>query len=291
MSWELKTAKVQRVTKALAQRIFSMTPAPGDRPLSDRRLAIYRTMVEQGTFRPCTWAIAIAAETGETFRVNGKHTSTLFSQLDELPELYITLEEYLCDTVQDVARLYGTFDPRTATRTAREINRAFASAIPELADVRIKVIDVAVTGMAWFLYRADAYLKTSAERAELLEVNKPFVLWLDDVIGSDYNKQAKHILRGTVCSAMFATFQKSQRDSTDFWLAVRDETGDKPTLPDRKLAKYLSVTSMGHNTAGKKRSTTAVETYAKCLHAWNAWRRKESTDLKFYPGKKLPEAK
>lgn len=292
MTWELRSAVTKKVTKQLVAMIAGMTPAPGDRPLSTRRLEIYRAMIEQCTFRPCTWAIATTRDTEESFRVNGKHTSTLMSQFETLPELYVTLEEYVCDTVEDVARLYGTFDSRMATRTSRDINYAFASAIDELKHVRQKAINISVTGMSWFKYRAAAHLKPAAERAELLAEHKSFVLWVNDIIAGD-PKAHRHLLRGAVGAAMFATWLKSQKDSTVFWIAVRDETGTKPSCPDRKLAKYLSTISIATSSSrySQKQSSSTAEMYAKCLHAWNAWRRGEQTDLKFYASAKLPEAK
>ena len=33
------------------------------------------------------------------------------------------------------------------------------------------------------------------------------------------------------------------------------------------------------------------ETMVKCIHAWNAWRNNETTDLKYHPAKKIPAVK
>jgi hypothetical protein len=116
--YQLKGKPVtQRVTKKLAAEFAEMDPAPRDRPLSERRLSVYRSLWSRGLFRPCTWARAYCAETGGLYRVNGKHTSTLLAGLSEIPEFYVTVEDYQCDTLEDVAHLYGTFDSRLPAGT------------------------------------------------------------------------------------------------------------------------------------------------------------------------------
>src|SRR4051812_22803639 len=111
MGWKLTgRPKTQKVTKALAKAFVDMEAAPHDRPLSERRLQVYEKLLYMGEFRPVTWASAYCVETGETYRVNGKHTSIMLSGLEVLPDFFVTIEEYECDTLQDVAKLYSTFD-------------------------------------------------------------------------------------------------------------------------------------------------------------------------------------
>jgi hypothetical protein len=55
--YQLKGKPVtQRVTKKLAAEFAEMDPTPRDRPLSERRLSVYRSLWSKGLFRPCTWA-------------------------------------------------------------------------------------------------------------------------------------------------------------------------------------------------------------------------------------------
>jgi len=149
MGWQLVTAKTQKITMPLAKSFADMEPAPGDRRLSENRLRVYERILRQGNWRPCVWSKATCEETGGVYRVNGKHTSVLFSRLaEEFPDCVVTVETYQCPTLEDVGRLYGTFDASITARTTRDINRAFSSTVAELADIPDRVIDICVTGIA-----------------------------------------------------------------------------------------------------------------------------------------------
>lgn len=296
MTWRLiDRPKTQKVTKALAKTYAEMEPAPHDRPLSERRLAVYEKLLTAGEFRPVTWASAICKETGGVYRVNGKHTSVLLSGLDKVPEFYVTVEEYECDDLSDVAQLYATFDSKMQSRTSRDINMSFAATVPVLKDLPAYCINLAVGGMSYWQWKEGQVNAQLAERAEQLLEHPEFVVWLAGVFssgetgGKPTRSHSRHLQRVAVVAAMFATWQKAQKQSTQFWEAVRDETGASPTVPDRKLARYLLT--VGINTGqGSQRARQAKprEFYVKCLHGWNAWRKGETTNLNYYPDAKLP---
>jgi hypothetical protein len=294
--WTLRNKPTTvRVTAKLAGEFAGMDPAPRDRPLSERRLQVYERLLRQGTFRPVTWARAWCKETEGWYRVNGKHTSRLLSGLDELPEFFVTVEDYDCDTLEDVAKLYGTFDSKMQSRTVQDINLSFAAAVPELAGLPVRTIGLAVAGMHFHLQgglRSGRDLSQPVERAELLLEHSDFVLWLDGVfregLNHDGRSTSKHLQRQPVVAAMFGTWQKARAASTGFWQAVRDETGATPTLPDRTLARYLMTHGVEGAGVPRSRKADRKEFYVKCIHAWNAWRRGATTDLKYFPDKKVP---
>lgn len=296
MTWRLLgRPKTQKVTKALATQFAEMDPAPHDRPLSERRLQVYQRLLKDGSFRPVTWASALCVETSGVYRVNGKHTSTMLAGIPTLPDFYVTVEEYECDTLEDVARLYATFDSKLMSRTTRDINLSFAATVNELIDISDKTINIAVSGMAYHIYGLQWSKTQPAERAELLLEHSDFVVWLGDgILGTPNDRATGYwLFRQPVVAAMFATWSKAKAASTEFWKAVREETGPKPDLPDRKIAKYLSTHALGtgSNKGPTVRRADHREMYVKCLHAWNAWRRKETTNLNYYPTADVPAVK
>lgn len=292
MGWRLQSKpKTLKVTKTLAKEFAEMDPAPQDRPLSQRRLDTYKKLFDQELFRPCTWAKAYCPETNGTYRVNGKHTSTLLNSMEDIPEFFVTVEDYVCEKLEDVARLYSTFDSR---------QQSFAGTVPQLSEVPVAVINASVSGIAYHLYGAGMYNKQAAEKAELLLEHPEFVLWATDTISQkcpklskeEARKSGKILCRFAVLAAMFGTWKKSQSDATKFWSDVRDQTGSKPSLPDRKLAVFLMTTGIRSGLGAKRINTAdAREFYVKCIHAWNAWRRGETTDLKYYSDKPIPSIK
>jgi hypothetical protein len=303
MGWRLiDKPKTLKVTKLLAQRFAEMEPAPHDRPLSERRLLVYRRVLKEGGFRPVTWAVANCKETNGTYRVNGKHTSVMLAGVDPLPEFYAVVEEYECDTLEDVAKLYATFDSTTQSRSARDIYLSFAATVTELRDLPAHHISLAVTGMTFHLGNGSSTSvkgvgerAQAADRAELLLEHPDFVVWMSGVLSSGQvanrgRSQSKHLQRQPVAAAMMGSWTRAKGAATEFWEAVRDETGTSPNLPDRKLARYLMTTGVDTGGGGSRRLRPVPprEMYVKCVHAWNAWRKKETTNLNYYPDAEVP---
>jgi len=286
MSFELiGTPRAQKVTKKFAEQWALMEQIRNDRPLSEKRVGAYKELVSRGMMRPVQWAKALCLETNETYRVNGKHTSTAFSQVEQLPD-YVTaiVEEYQCETLRDVAELYGTFDTRLQMRTASDINKSFAGIDSELCDLPIKIVNLGVTGVSMWKWKNTYDAHPPTERAECLfdpEV-KLFLRFLYEVIGSA--KSSKRMRRSPVVWAMFSSWKKSRSAAMDFWTAVRDETGATPKCPDRKLSRWLMETVVGRRSGNP-------EMYARCIHGWNAWRTKSQTNLTYHADKPLPAAK
>lgn len=299
MAYEIVgTPKTQKVTQGLAIKFRDMEPVPHDRPLNPKRVDAYRKMLAAGLFRPVQWATVHCNETQATYRVNGKHTSNLFAEYDEMPQaVHATIENYHCDNLDDVARLYSTFDSRTQVRTTNDINRAFAAIDPDLSEMPAKIINLCVTAISYYAHGDKYSLVPAAERAECLfsDENKAFVQWVHDTLGNSANDLTRLLWRSPVVSAMYACYQKSKRDANEFWLAVRDGTGTTPKKPDRVLNRFLlaKAVNSGYQAAHARRKSQVAaprEMYVKCLHAWNAWRRDTTTDLKYHAQAKIPAA-
>jgi hypothetical protein len=291
MGWELKERpSTQKVTGKLAAEFAEMEAAHVDRALSERRLQVYRKVREEGGFRPVTWARAFCKETGETYRVNGKHTSTLFADGKMLDGIYVTIEDYVCDTLEDVAKLYATFDSATQSRTTTDINRSFAAVIPELAHIDGRSLSLIVSALS-FSPTGDGQVRgTPAERAEALFDNVELSLWLHQYVVRSGSARFNPLARVPVVAAMIGSYHRSKSAAKEFWDAVRDETGARPDLPDRKLAKFLATT-VSHTANSDKSSRFRIkarEYFIRCLKAWNAWRKGEPTDLKYFADAKIP---
>lgn len=296
MGYELVgTPKTEKVTKSLAIKFRDMDPVRNDRPLVQKRLEAYRKMLAAGLFRPVQWATCYCHETQATQRVNGKHTSNLFAEYDELPQpIYATIEHFECDTEDDVAKLYATYDSRAQLRTTNDINRAFAAVDPDLAEVASRIVNLSVTAISYVRDGENYAQRPAAERAECLldDANKAFICWLSDIVGSS-GDTGDHLRRAPVASAMYMTFAKSKRAAMEFWLAVRDGTGASPKSPDRVLHRFLLTKSVKRHLGkmrGKGHVSGSREMFVKCLHAWNAWRRDTTTDLKYHAQAKIPTA-
>jgi hypothetical protein len=264
-----------------------MDPAIEDRPLREIRLVVYRKLMKEGKFRPMTWAAAFCKETGGTYRVNGKHTSFLCCEfnLKEIPPLYAIVEYYECDTLKDVAELYNTFDSKTQMRTVQDINIAFKSTIPALEHVANNLLGLCITGMHYSQLQGDYTRIPAQERAEAMYDHHDFILWVDSILP----KQLTQLKKMAVIAAMYLTWQRAPRIATEFWTMVRDENAAKPDHPTRKLAKFIWMNSRYAVDKKFRHRVKDREFFVKCLHAWNAYRNDEGTNLNYYAKAPIPD--
>lgn len=290
--------EIKRLTKKLAKEYATMEGCPGDRPLSERRLKGIIKTVTAGDFRTCDWASAYCEETDEVYRVNGKHTSNAFNQIytngnaAALSNVRIVITHYYLKTLEDLARLYATFDSRTSLRTVGDINKMFAAADEQLQTVSQRAINTCVSGIAMFTHQFKKYEESPTQRAERMLDHIDFVLFYDEMQRTAKDSaDRKMIYRSPVCAAMFATYKKAPQKALEFWTAVRDGSGIDPAQPDRVLNKFLMRTHLGKERKTFKERATSEEMYAKAIHCWNNWRRGRTVKhLKFKPEGPLPKA-
>lgn len=280
---------VQRIAK----QFHEMPGAPGDRGFRESRRDKIASAITERTFRVGNFASVHCKQNGITYRANGKHTSRVITELNgKTPDdLEILVERYEADTLQDVAQLYATFDQPWSVRNTCDINRAFAGAIEDLHGVPSRIINLAVTGIAIVESNCNAYSTPVEVRAAALNENAEFVLWLNDMIGKS-TKESSYLRRSAVVAAMYATWRKAKKAATQFWTLVLNATGPEKTSPDRVLNFYL-VTHVLRNSKDSKpvgNAETPRSMFCRCIHAWNAWRKGKTTELRYFPAVEIPSA-
>lgn len=275
--------KTVLATKKLISEYRNMEKLGHERPLSELRLKVYREILKRGDFRPCIWAKAFCRENERTIRVNGQHTSHLLHEFidrkEEIPEFYVTLGEYVCDTLEDVSRLYTTFDTNEATRNITDINRAFAGFKPELRDVPGRILNVCVSGIAFHQFKDGMWVVKSADRAEEVLEHVPFVLWVREILGvkGDNDTRIKMyaaMKRMAVASAMFATWEATRGNREDkashFWDCVR-EISETNNCPTHRLAHFLYDFKVTQTRDCREGGSDYKRIYYTCCKAWNYW--------------------
>lgn len=278
------------VTRQIATEWAEMQAVPNERPLSKRRIEVYQRALEEGSFRPVVWAKCLCKQDRVTYRVNGHHTSAMLTGLGKIPPFYATIESYTADDLDDIVKLHATFDSQMQNRTSSDIYRTFAGTIPELRELPQRHVCSIVGGLAYAQWADSYYAHSPAERAELLLDQARFATWFHKLVTTP--EHIGLLCRVPVAGAMFATYEKSQKDAAAFWTAVRDASGPTPELPDRQLSAWLSRFSVAKGKgamAGARRAPTR-EFYARSIHAWNAWRRKTSQRIVFRVDSEIPVA-
>lgn len=293
MSWKLIDAKQLKPNPTLVSEFATMKPAKADRNILPSRMALLRKEMLTGRFRTAVWASVTCRDTKETYRVNGKHTSTLLSQMNgEAPKnIKLYVERYEADTLEDVASLYATFDAKWSARSSGDINRAFAASVPELDDVPSRIINNCVTGMSMATWGMGYGKNPADQRAQFAISEAGFITFANDLV-EGCESTPKHLIRGPVLAAMYLTWKKSKASAGEFWKLVATGEG-KVGSPDRKLEKFLLTTKVNFGCGARSDGAVASsrEILVRCLHAWNAWRRGESTELRYYANSPVPDVK
>lgn len=275
--------RVVRVTKELAAEFFAMPTIDHDRRLNVSRKYLLREALRNGTLRSLEWGICFCEETGVTYRVNGKHTSSICSEEPRLPEIYATIQSHAAATLDDVVDLYLTYDSGISSKTSSDNNKAVAASIPELSRMSTRLADKVVAGLAYWQWGSRCTGIKSSERSAMLRRHVDFACFMVELFGEKYDR---NILRQGVIAAIKATFDRDVDASREFWIAVRDETGCSPDLPDRKLARHLAATGVGRgrgSSKGGEKTEDVRQFLVKSIHAWNAWRKgKRPSELKYY---------
>lgn len=295
MSFEMiSKPKVVKATPALAKRFAEMEAIRGDRPIKPRLSATIRREIQEGRFRTTEWSTYLCEADGKTYRVNGKHTSNILASMNgDFPkDLSILLTEFKGPDIETGAALYETFDPRNSARSGPDINHAYAAANPRLDGVSRRLICNCCTAIAYNEYEDNmSTWTTPGSRARACLTKDDFILWLNELVeGKPQNKDAAILLRSSCVAAIYRSYLKAKGPAFEFWKAVHEGSGTNRKSADRTLRDFLlrSSVAKGSGAGDHKSHVSPREMFVKCIHAWNAWRRNESTDLKYYASSKTP---
>lgn len=262
--------KVVEITRELAIKMAAMTRSPRERAINDRRKDFLKEKVLSGKFHTCIWASVKCRETGVIYRVNGQHTSELFSNWEgELPKVYAVLESVECDTLSEVAILWAQYDNLRSARSRTDINVAYAGAIPELEHLSKAVINVVIGSLAMEEHGYRNGRVDQEEKAALLFKDTDFALWFGSMIISEETRRLLN--KSQIGNAMLACWRIDPKIATKFWIEVRDGTNKWADSPSRILNKFLLNHAL---IRGKSYSVSPHEMRNRCILAWNAYRNK-----------------
>jgi len=295
----IKSLKVEQtpLTRELAEEFATMPASPCERRVKPQRLDFLRSKIDNGLFFSPKWATVKVKSTGRIYRINGQHSSLVLAEANgHFPRgLTATIEHFVVDTEDDIPLLFDQFDNPISSRTNQDLIKAYASTRSELSDFNLIVLSAALSGFAASICpeRGGKSGKmstiTGIDRARLVHDAGfiRFALWAIPIM----SPVAKAITSKSTCyMAMHRTYSIAAADSETFWTWVRDESHPDNKHPSRVLAKFL-ITETGRGAKasnGKGWTQRAIST--KCVHAWNAFRRGESTALKYIPDTAFPKA-
>lgn len=279
VGWIEKKLSVVRVTQKFLAWFLALPEFPNDRRLSESRRENLKRHHEQGSLRAPQWATVYVKETNTTYRANGQHTSSVFSEANGTlgKNQSVFLAEAEADNLRTAANYLSTFDSSISSRSQGDVTGFYMASIPEIAEKDRGKINAAVAALAfekwgpWY-----SGLTTKEDRAELLFDNVERALWIHDMLDGKHGKRLKKV---PVLAAMLRTYDEAPTQASSFWSAVREGSTTDGTT-ERTLNTKLIQIKIGSRagiSAGQR--IGSVELYNLCIKKWNVRFRRFSLPL------------
>lgn len=281
---ELISRKLVMLDTMMAESMLKINTYAAQRVIRDKHVRDLMKIIQDDLF--ITGEIATANFTfngGQTVLMNGQHQCHAVIKTGvTVPVVY---EQFRCDSLEDASLLYRQFDNH-AQRSLSNVLK------PEALALGIfwahKVINVVVTG-AVLIENAESTDKTI--KIPLLSKYIKQGSFVNDIM-CNRTDETRHMFRGPVVAAMMMTYDKNHAAAYEFWTAVKTGENLNRSDPAYKLREYLKRSGIMRSmvSVDQTNNVSRKEMVAKCITAWNAFRRKETTNLGYYANKPVPKA-
>ena len=265
MTYQLDKTETRECGPTLAAKLIKLNTFEGQRPIRQNKIRHLVRCMTDGQFVKGSVAFG-AVNGGPGVLVNGQHTLMAIQEAGKT--VTITMDYYSCDEALDLARLFGTFDPRGAGRTVNEI---IGAARPILADSEMRTYSRRfLSGMTTALHVADRvddwqpqmYIGLDpSERINLLESKANEVKAVFGMIPEG----EKSPPRVGVLLAMLLTHRANPRKASEFWPAILGNDSLTRGTPQWNVQRAITgTTEIGG-------SRLQFYDCATCLSWWNSW--------------------
>lgn len=168
-------------TPKLALEFMKMETVRNERDLSRGRLRHHLGLLRDGRFFSSIIAKAHCKEDGQTYRVNGQHVSHVWNwctkypnipddvkalcgfrspaDVPKLPKLEAMVDEWECDTYEDVVEAFRYYDASESVRSRTDILSVAAGEYEELQGVPGPMLNQLLSGIAYY----DRWIKTQGD--------------------------------------------------------------------------------------------------------------------------------
>ena len=276
-----RSTTMKMLTRKLAREVSEMPRYNGERPIKKMRLRELEDKLDLGLFYAPRWSFAEFE--GRRYRVNGQHSSLMLSETRKFPDsMQVVWDEFLADSLEDVADLFSQFDPRLCVRSRGDVVGAHGSCHKELEEVTPSKLVKIMGGVTYGLTDGVGVRSVSDNnKGRMVHEHTAFASWVNQFLGKLWT------FKTPVIAVMFRTYSVDAMVAKCFWQDVYDESAPDNDDPTRVLANFLRDNMKGRNFNGRGFDSKAF--YCKCIHAWNAYRSGKKTKLNYFPNAVIPK--
>ena len=283
------SSNLEKLTPQKAERLLTLNTFAAQRQIANKWVTELANIIREDLFT--TGHIAIAKyENGDgvnRYLVNGQHTINAVMTANKT--VGVVVDEFCCDTMEDVSLLYRQFDNHKA-RSLLDLVKMEMSSLLDPGTMTARVGSLIVTGAA--LYEGKKGVRKNF-KIELLKKYLRPGLMINQILSDtdDWRKASKHLMRGPVIHAMYLTYYKNQQETLAFWVNVRDGEGLSKRSPELALRDFLKESiTYGYNLNRTIKTVGPHEMTARCIRAWNLYRKRKTGKLIYMPTKPIPKA-
>ncbi len=285
--FKLLSSETVDITPELATEFSTMAASATERDLKSKRLDYLRAAVLGGTAITFAWTKAKVISTGETFRVNGHHSSNMLANLNGQfpPGLKAHIDTYEVSDIPTLGLLFQQIDSRMSARTVDDIAGAYQGLQPDLANVPKPAARKAIEGYVWY--------KSNKVGDDVPRGDDRFMLFLKPELHPFVQMSGRVLSLKTpefltpVVGAMYGAFERDPNDAEKFYSDVARQGGGNG---ERHPAFVLDAWLIDAREQ-KEEKPKEQEIYYACAYAWNAFRNQKELDRipKYNKKKGAPE--
>lgn len=287
---KLTSSKV-RITPKKADELLRLNTYEGQRNKSQRHIQELAEKMKDGRFHVGSIALI---HNGKVEMADGQHQCEA-CKLAGVPftamQLDYVVEED--DTKEDIAEVFAQFNV-DRSRSRGDIAWIYGCKIG-MADWPRKCVTVCNSALGWIAGGCSAGGGVNIpkdENSRLLSSNRELCQFVHDIAFGENASSARHIIRSPVVAAMMQTRRANADAAATFWSAVRDGDMLKKSDPAYKLREFLLRSKVKSSSGSRDTEVVDQRTmYGKCIVAWNAYRTGNTTALKYFSDKPLPQPK
>lgn len=216
---------------------------PRQRPIREHHVEFLRYLAASGTLRHGT-DISLAMLGSKPYVINGNHTLRALVRAQR--PYWITLTEYAVDSMEDLDRLYMTFD-RQLPRSPRDMLKAYGFAdhvglSQRQSEILFGAMRLVLSGLSHERAKATkdfGYMRDN----EMLYVAA--LGWTDEArqyfedIAGVAKRWHEFLRRQPLTAAAVILYRYEPGRAETFWSQVAHENHSSPQHPTRQLAKWL----------------------------------------------------
>lgn len=275
------------LTMQVAEQHANLQRVPGERDIRSGRREHLIAALKAGLFYGPSWARVTLTSNGITYRCDGQASSRVLCDHPSFfpRNLFVTIQHFECDNIEDLAELFWQFNNPVSTRTPSELMLVHGRIHETLNDVRKGTMRDVVAGIA-FALSVDTDQKFSTEdRARLIHSNTDFIRWAAPFVATPYGR------RVGVAAAIYKTYIANEVAAEEFWTLVKNESHPDHQHSTRRYAVLVrSAISEIHrlrHTVNKKFADNRY-LYITGIQAWNQYRRNETKNFRYLENMQIP---